>query len=246
MNEVYTLKEFYKKHRGKKHIIFICDHASNYIPKQLKNLGLSVSDLKSHITWDIGAKELSIGIARKLKQSCFLSNFSRLLIDPNRSEHSSEIIMKESCGIKIPGNKILNATEKKKRLTKFYYPYHKYLGDYINKKIDNQKQISLVSIHSFTKNYQRINRGAKIGLLWNKNMNMMLSLQRQLLEKKISFARNYPYSGFFYNYTLDRHSQNGLLNNICIEIRNDLLCNKKRINKYIKLLSEVLREFAYD
>ena len=41
-------------------------------------------------------------------------------------------------------------------------------------------------------------------------------------------------------------NKDGILNNISIEIRNDLLCNRKRINKYIELLSEVLREFAYD
>ena len=40
MNDISTIKEFEKKNRKKKHIIFICDHASNYIPKQYDYLGL--------------------------------------------------------------------------------------------------------------------------------------------------------------------------------------------------------------
>ena len=39
MNDVYTIKEFQKKNR-KKHLIFICDHASNFIPKKYNLLGL--------------------------------------------------------------------------------------------------------------------------------------------------------------------------------------------------------------
>ncbi len=246
MNYVFTIKEFDKKNREKKHIVFICDHASNYMPKTYKKLGLSEDDFKSHISWDIGAKELCIGIAERLDQSCFFSNFSRLLIDPNRCEFSSELIMEDSCGIRVPGNKNLNLKDKKKRLTEYYYPYHKSLGNYVKKKQNIYKEISLVSIHSFTQNYQKQKRGIEIGLLWNRNMKMLLSIQKKLQKKRIFFASNLPYSGFFYNYTLDRHSKDGLLNNISIEIRNDLLCNRKRINKYIELLSEVLREFAYD
>ncbi len=246
MKDAFTIKNFDRKKSGKKHIIFICDHASNYIPKKFKNLGLSSDHLKSHISWDIGAKEFCVGIAKYLRQSCFLSNFSRLLIDPNRNLNSSELILENSCGIRVPGNIDLNLREKQKRLVDFHSNYHNSLGKFVKKKEKKYKELSLVAIHSFTKNYLEINRGVEIGLLWNKNMKMLLPIQKELTKKKIFFGRNYPYSGFFYNYTLDRHSQKGVLNNISLEIRNDLLCNKKRINKYIHLFSEVLREFVYD
>ena len=39
MNDIYTVKEFQKKNR-KKHLIFICDHASNFIPKKYNSAGI--------------------------------------------------------------------------------------------------------------------------------------------------------------------------------------------------------------
>ena len=40
-------------------IILLCDHASNYIPKKYKNLGLKLSDVNKHIGWDIGALKVA-------------------------------------------------------------------------------------------------------------------------------------------------------------------------------------------
>ena len=64
--------------KKKSHIIFICDHASNYIPNSFKKkLGVSSNLLESHIAFDIGAKQFCLEICKSLKQSCFLSNFFR-------------------------------------------------------------------------------------------------------------------------------------------------------------------------
>ena len=38
MNEIFSHKEFDLK-KQRTHIVFICDHASNFIPKSFKNLG---------------------------------------------------------------------------------------------------------------------------------------------------------------------------------------------------------------
>ena len=61
-----------------------------------------------------------------------------------------------------------------------------------------------------------------------------------MLNKQIHVANNYPYSGYFYNYTLDRHSRDeDNLKNISIEIRNDLICRPKGIKKCTKLLYNI-------
>ena len=86
------------------------------------------------------------------------------------------------------------------------------------------------------------NRAVEIGLLSGKNMELLLNIQKKLSKKKIHFGRNYPYSGFFYNSTLDRHSKDGLISNISIEIRNDLICNKKGINKYVNIFRNILED----
>ena len=55
-----------------KRILFIADHASNYIPSSLKNLGLKDNQLNSHIAYDVGVKELCINLS-----NLFNSNYDK-------------------------------------------------------------------------------------------------------------------------------------------------------------------------
>ena len=77
MKKIFSVGEFDKK-RNQKHIIFLCDHASNHIPQTYKSLGLSSKVLNSHISWDIGAKDLCIKVCKALGQSYFFAK--RLVI----------------------------------------------------------------------------------------------------------------------------------------------------------------------
>ncbi len=242
MASVFFAKEFENKNLSN-HIIFICDHASNHIPKKYKKLGISDSDLASHIAFDIGAKNFTINLAKELKQSYFLSNFSRLLIDPNRKEIDRELIPVNSFGVNIPKNLNISDDEREYRINLFYENYHKNLENFVKKKINKYNRVFLVSIHSFTKSSKNFDRGVEIGLLWNKSMDLLLPIQRNLKENKIHFGRNYPYSGFHYNYTLDRLCINIDLKGITIEIRNDLICNQKGIKKYLTLMSNIFKGF---
>ena len=245
MEPVFFAKEFENKNFSN-HIVFICDHASNYIPRKYRKLGISNSELESHIAFDIGAKNLTINLAKKLKQSYFLSNFSRLLIDPNRNEIDRELISVSSFGVEIPKNLNISVQEREHRINFFYNYYHKNLGNFVKTKINKYKNVFLVSIHSFTKNSKNFNRGIEVGLLWNKSMDLLLPIQRNLKDNKIHFGRNYPYSGFHYNYTVDRLCRNFDLKNITIEIRNDLICDQKGIKKYVKLFKDIFEELIND
>ena len=188
MKSVFSTKEF-NKYKFKNHIIFICDHANNTIAKRYKNLGLSRRNIDSHIAYDIGAKMLSIELAKKLGQTYFLSNFSRLIIDPNRREIDEELIVSNSFGIEIPGNRSITLREKQKRVKDFYKPYHSNLEKIVKNKLQKFREIFLISIHSFTKKSQNFNRGIEVGLLWNKNMNLLLRIQQRLKEQRILFGR---------------------------------------------------------
>ena len=112
MKKIFIKNEFDKSNCDKS-IVFICDHASPRIPKEYSNLGLTKEHLKTHINWDIGAKKLCMNLAKRLKQSYFMSNFSRLLIDPNRNKNSKELIVENSFDIEIrfgrPGVGFLNS-----------------------------------------------------------------------------------------------------------------------------------------
>ncbi len=241
MTNIFFSEDFSKSEKFSTNIIFICDHASNFIPKNYKNLGLSKKHLKTHIAYDIGAKNLTVNLARNLGQTYFISNFSRLLIDPNRNLKDGSLILSNSFGTQISGNTKLNDEEKKLRIRSFYNPYHENLLKLVKRKTQRSKKVIIISIHSFNKITPQSNRSIEVGLLWNKNMKLLLPIQKKLLELKLHVGRNYPYSGFHFNYTLDNLVKNFNLDSISIEIRNDLICSKKGIKKYAGIFEKIFK-----
>ena len=69
------------------------------------------------------------------------------------------------------------------------------------------KKFFLLQFIPLQKKLEKIQRGIEIGLLWNKNMNLLIPIQKKLIDHNIFYGRNFPYSGFHFNYTLDRHSK---------------------------------------
>ena len=133
---------------------------------------LNTNILDNHVAYDIGAKSLTLCLSKKLKQSYIFSNFSRLLIDPNRKKSDKDLIVSNTFDIQIPINKTL---EKRKdlRVKNFYNIYHGKISELIKNKVKKYEKVFLISIHSFTKKNKTFNRGIEVGLLWNKNMNLL-------------------------------------------------------------------------
>ena len=220
---------------------FICDHASNFIPKKFKNLGLSQKQISSHIAWDIGARDLTLSLSRSTNSCCIIANFSRLLIDLNRDQQDSDIIIRQSTEGKVFGNQNLEKNQLAERLH-FHDIYHFNLRKLIKKKINENKKIKLIAIHSFTKTILNKTRACEIGILWNSRIEKVVSLIKFFQSLNINVGNNYPYSGFFYNYTLDIHSKENMLTSFCLELRNDLINNKKGIDKWTKILKLALKD----
>ena len=122
MKKVCSVKD--SNFNSKNHIIFICDHATNNIDKKYRNQFVNTKILDSHVAYDIGAKSLTLNLTKKLKQSCIYSNFSRLLIDPNRKKTDKDSIVSSIFGVSIPINNKIDKKEKDLRVKNFYNIYH--------------------------------------------------------------------------------------------------------------------------
>ena len=61
-----------------------CDHASNRVPVDPGDLGISPEDMARHIAYDVGAAGLTLAFAAALDSPAICSGFRRLEIDPNR------------------------------------------------------------------------------------------------------------------------------------------------------------------
>ena len=80
---------------GMADIILISEHASNHIPDEYNNLGLSKELLELHIAWDIGIGQVTRNLSEMLDAPAILARFSRLLIDANRGWSKMDLFRKK-------------------------------------------------------------------------------------------------------------------------------------------------------
>jgi len=226
--------------------IIICDHASNKIPSKFNNLGLSQDILNTHIAYDIGSKEVAIKLSNILDCPLVMTDYSRLLIDPNRGIDDPTLIMKISDNIKIKGNlKIKNfheSDDKNDRIKNFYDLYHNKISELINSLEKNNKIPSIISIHSFTPFWKNRKRNIDIGVLWDNDDRLprIFFDYFKKSHKNLIIGDNKPYSGRLKNDTLYRHATIRGISNILIEIRQDLITEKKGQKFFANLISKPL------
>jgi len=69
---------------GRAPLVLVCEHAANAIPTGYGTLGCTKADLQRHIAIDVGAADLSRGLAKALDAPAVLCSTSRLFVDCNR------------------------------------------------------------------------------------------------------------------------------------------------------------------
>ena len=164
---------------------------------------------------------MAIRLAEKLEAPVVLSNFSRLVIDPNRGEDDPTLVMRLYDGTIIPANRRLSETDIEDRLAKCYRPYH----DMVARMAERGGDTVIVSVHSFTPQFRgRPMRPWHTGLLFADDERLSRPLIELLrAEPGLIVGVNEPYSGHLKGDTIDRHAIETGRQNTLIEIRNDLI-----------------------
>ncbi len=216
-----------------------CDHAANTIPDEISggDLGLDPADMERHIAYDIGAAGVTRALAKRLDSPAILSNFSRLVIDPNRGEDDPTLLMKLYDGTIIPANRHADAVEREYRLNLCYRPYHDALA-----KLAARPATVLLSIHSFTAKLRgKPMRPWQIGVLYAGDTRIARPLITHLRdEPDLTVGDNEPYSGHLPGDSVDRHALQQNRPNVLIEIRNDLIADTTGQQKWAARLAPVL------
>ena len=88
--------------------LITCDHATNRVPDWVGGgtLGIAPEDMARHIAYDVGAAGLTRKLAQRMGAPAILSDFSRLVIDPNRGEDDPTLLMRIYDGTVIPTNRV--------------------------------------------------------------------------------------------------------------------------------------------
>ncbi len=203
--------------------IVTCDHASNRVPTEVAggNLGLPPADMARHIAYDVGAAGVARTLASALDAPVILSDFSRLVIDPNRGEDDPTLCMKIYDGSIIPANRHVDAAKLERRLDLYHRPYHR--G--IEQLIASRTAPVIVAVHSFTPQFVgRPPRPWHVGVLYAGDTRLAYPLLARLnAESDLCIGDNQPYSGHLPGDALDRHGVQTGLPHVLVEVRNDLI-----------------------
>src|SRR5450755_1263377 len=102
--------------------LIVADHGGNVIPRALRALGVSEAECQRHIAWDIGIAAVSRLVADALDATLVQQNYSRLVIDCNRTPGSEMSIPEISELTSIPGNMGLSEGRKAARAREIFRP----------------------------------------------------------------------------------------------------------------------------
>ena len=206
-------------------LLFLCDHASNALPRAHGTLGLAPELFATHIAADIGAAAVTRTLANAFGAGAILGAWSRLLIDLNRGEDDPTLVMKLSDGSLIPGNARIGADEVRARIAQFHAPYHAAIGGEIAQMRAAGTVPVLVSMHSFTPVWKGTKRPWEIGILWDRDGRLARPLLTEFAAAGFVTGDNEPYDGELENDCLYRHGTMLGLPHVLIEIRQDLIAD---------------------
>lgn len=208
-------------------VIVCCDHAGFRVPARLGDLGLAAAAFDTHIAGDLGAREVSEMLARRLGAPLLLANYSRLVIDLNRHLSDPTLIPTVSDGVEIPANMNLTVAERRQRIDQLFAPYHEIYRALVD---DMQARFArglIVAVHSFAPRLmgQTESRPWDFGILWNEQREMAEALIANLRaagDGDLCIGDNQPYhANAPRGYAMDAHAQARGVNMALIEIRQD-------------------------
>ncbi len=227
---------------GSRPVVLLCDHAGREVPEGLGFLGISERDLARHIGWDIGAAAVTRELAGLLDATAVLCHTSRLLIDVNRRPGIASSIPERVDGTEIPGNRDLSPAEVRRRIRRYWLPYHRTVARVIGRLRRRGRTPAVIAVHSFTPRLNGEARPWQIGILWRGDDRLSRPVLDALSARgDLCIGDNRPYSGLEnFGYTIEFHAQRPRLPHLMIELRQDCIAHPAEARKYAEILAEVL------
>lgn len=234
--------------------LLTCDHATNRVPPEFGgDLGIPQADMDRHIAYDVGARGVTLALSELLDSAAILSDFSRLVIDPNRGADDPTLVRKIYDGSIIPANRDADAAEIARRIATYYRPYHDAYERLASER--DARDVAICAIHSFTPQLKgRPRRPWQIGILsaYDKRLtdpliaalraSPELAAEADALGERLTIGDNDPYDGTLKGDAIDTHALHHGRLNVLIELRSDLIETDADQTKWAALLAPILRD----
>jgi predicted N-formylglutamate amidohydrolase len=229
---------------GRSPYLLTCDHYGRLIPRVLGDLGLPAAELTRHIAWDIGVAGVADALSGHLDAHLIAQRYSRLVIDCNRPPEVASSIPRISEATAIPGNEGLTDDAIAARRQAIFQPYHRRIGEVIDRRLRDGVPTVLVSLHSFTPVYTGVARPWHIGTLYHRDIRLPpLLLELLRAQPDLVVGDNEPYAvSDQTDHTIPVHGEARGLINSGIEIRQDLIADQAGQRQWADRLARILKE----
>jgi predicted N-formylglutamate amidohydrolase len=227
---------------GASPFLIVADHAGNNVPRALHGLGLPQAELHRHIGWDIGIAGVCRVLGEALDAVLIQQNYSRLVIDCNRTPGSETSIATISELTTVPGNTGLSDSEKAAREREIFRPYHDRIEVELARRNLAGQPAVLIAMHSFTPSFKGVARPWHAGVLYNRDARFAHLLKALLKsEGGLTVGDNEPYSVTdATDYTIPVHGERRGLHHVAIEIRQNLIAEVEAQQEWAALLARIL------
>ena len=177
------------------------EHASHRAPAALAGLGLAPRWLRGHHGWDPGAAAVARVLARTFRAPLHLGQWSRLVVDLNRSAHHPRVVPPDLGAGRpgIPLNRHLDPAARATRIQRYWRPYRAAVEADLDAAVAAAGCVLHLSIHSFVERLGGQERRAQLGLLYHPRhpgeRALADRLDARLTAAGFTVRRNWPYSG---------------------------------------------------
>ena len=227
-------------------VVLVCDHASNRLPSRYGSLGLTANDLLKHFAWDPGALAISRRLSELLDAPLAYGCVSRLILDVNRHPSDFDSIVETADGVMVPGNAALSTSERERRVTEVYAPFHGAVEGLLAERAGRGIRSALVAIHTYAPSLHGILRPWHCGVIFARDARMGEALVNGLrAEAGLIVGVNEPYAPSDRVYhTMSRHGEDYGIPAVMIEVRNDLVSNSDGQRVWAMRLAPLLQSAA--
>jgi predicted N-formylglutamate amidohydrolase len=204
---------------------------------------LSPEDRVRHIAWDIGALAVARHVAAVLDAALVAQNYSRLVIDCNRSPSVASSIPTVGEFVEIPGNVGLSSADITARRSEIFDPYHEHLRVLLDERQAAGRRTILVAQHTMTDVFKGNRRPMHAAVLYNRDRRFAgLVLDALRHESELEIADNTPYFvSDETDYTIPVHAERRGLPHVEIEIRQDLVRDETGQIEWARRIADALQ-----
>lgn len=221
---IYQPVEVHIGENGTAPFLITCEHASNQLPPGWSWPESDAWIKDTHWAYDLGAADLTRSLADELQATALLASFSRLFLDPNRPLDSPTLFRDRADGQPVHFNQNLTAAERDRRIALCYTPFH----EVAYRQTRNRRGNFLLSIHSFTPQYEGLVRSLEVGVMHVDQPELAQVWCDHFCARGFQAEVDQPYSGADgFMYSANRHAHLSGRDAIMLEIRQDLLPQRK-------------------